>query len=350
MKGVQALSQMIRGGATKLQNRRLGPVVLCIIISFLLVACGGRSESPDRPTNTPVANQDRSTDHVAGLSTAEPSNTPTASQASATGQDARPGTEEFGLSKEGLVRSIEAVEAHIAECMNDAGFEYIAVDYKTVRKGMVADKSLPGLSESQYFKKYGFGISTLYTGLPPQLAEATTPAKIGLGERNVEIFKNLSPADQVAYNHTLFGENTDATFAVAIETEDFSRTGGCTRAAIEQVFTPEQLNTTYLNPKDALIEQDPRMVAALAKFADCLRAEGFDYNYEREVEPDLKKRLYAITGGAPVESLSADARAALTELQGYERALGVVVLKCESKFLDPVEDQVERELFAGRQG
>jgi hypothetical protein len=138
---------------------------------------------------------------------------PSPSTQDASTPDARPGTEEFGLSKEGLVKSIEAVESVIAECMNDAGFEYIAADYKTVRKGMVADKSLPGLSERQYFNKHGFGISTLYTGLPPQLAEAATPAKIGLGEQNVEIFKNLSPADQVAYNHTLFGENADATIS-----------------------------------------------------------------------------------------------------------------------------------------
>jgi peptidoglycan hydrolase-like protein with peptidoglycan-binding domain len=170
--------------------------------------------------------------------------------------------------------------------MNEAGFEYVAVDYNTVRRGMTADKSLPGLSERGYFNQYGFGISTLYTGKPPQLADETTPAKIGLGEQNVETFQNLSPADQVAYNRTLFDDNLDATFAVAIET----------------VFTPEQLSTTYLNPKDALIEQDPRMIEALAEFGECLRAEGFDYTYEREVESDLKERLYAITGGAPAEA------------------------------------------------
>jgi hypothetical protein len=260
-----------------------------------------------------------------------------------------PGTEEFGLSRQGLVEAIEAVESHIAECMNEAGFEYVAVDYRTVRRGMTSDKSLPGLSERAYFSQYGFGISTLYTGLPPQLADETTPARIGLGDKNIDIFRNLSPADQVAYNRTLFGDNADATFAVALETEDFSRTGGCTRAAIEQAFTPEQLSTTYLNPKDALIEQDPRMVKALAEFGDCLRAEGFDYTYEREVEPDLKKRLYEITSGAPVESLSADARAALTELQGEERRLGIVVYECEVKILEPVEDRVERELYAGIQ-
>ena len=339
MKDLQAVVQKFR--ATVLPGHRAGPLTLCLIIGLLLVACGGvstpASTPPDQSTDTPAASQGSATgeDKVA---------------AAEKGEDVMPGTEEFGLTQEDLVKGIEAVESLIATCMSEAGFEYIAVDYNTVRRGMTADKSLPGLSEKEYINQFGFGISTLYTGLAPQLADGFTPAKIGLGERNVQIFNNLSPADQVAHNHTLFGENTDKTFAVAIETEDFSRVGGCTRTAIEQVFTPEQLSTTYLNPKDALIEQDPRMIAALAEFADCVRAGGFDYNYEREVEPDLKKRLYAVTGGAPIESLSADARAALTELQGYERALAVVVYNCESRILDPVEDQVERELFAGHQG
>jgi hypothetical protein len=92
------------------------------------------------------------------------------------------------------------------------------------------------------------------------------------------------------------------------------------------------------------------MITALADFTECLRAEGFDYTHEREVEPDLKRRLYEITGGAPVESLSADAQAALTELQGEERALAVVVYECEVRILEPVEDRIESELFAGRQG
>lgn len=264
-------------------------------------------------------------------------------------QDALAGSEEFGLSKEGLVRTIEAVEAHIANCMREAGFEYVAADYNTVRKGMVADKSLPGLSEIAFVKAHGFGISTLYTGQAPQLSDGYSPAKIGLGQRNIRIFNSLSATDQVAYNFTLFGENSDASFAVALETEDFSRVGGCTRAAVEQVFTPEQLKSTYVNPKDARIEQDPRMAKALAKFADCLRQEGFDYSYERDIEPDLKARLYAITGGAPVEALSSDAKAALAQLQAQERALAIVTYNCETKILDPVEDQIERELYAGRQ-
>lgn len=306
-------------------------LVLGLIVGILATACGGLPAPSESTTSNPAGSQSSTT-----------------SQNSAASQNSVLNTEEFGLTTEELVRSIEEVESLIAQCMSEAGFEYIAVDYNTVRRGMVADKSLPGLSEKQYFDQHGFGISTLYTGLPPQLAEETTPAKIGLGDRNVQIFNSLSPADQVAYNHTLLGENTDATFAVAIEVEDFSRTGGCTRAAIEQVFTPEQLSVTYYNPKDALIEQDPRMVAALAEFAECLRTAGFDYNHEKEIEPDLRNRLAEITDGLPVEALSADAQAALQELQSYERALAVVTYDCEVRILEPVEDQVESELYAGR--
>ncbi len=260
-----------------------------------------------------------------------------------------PGKEEFGMTREELFTAIENVEAEISSCMRAAGFEYVAVDYSTVRRGMTADKSLPGMSEGQFIEQYGFGISTLYTGQAPQLSEQRTPAQIGLGEQNLQIYRNLSAADQVAYSHTLFGEHPDATFAVALETEDFSRTGGCTRSAIEKFFTPEQMSATYLNPFDALVDQDPRMVTANAEFANCLRAAGFDYKHEKEVEPDMRKRLDAITGGAPLEALSSDARAALAELQSYERALAAATLRCERIHLDPVADRVEREYYAGPQ-
>jgi hypothetical protein len=276
------------------------------------------------------------------------SNAP-ANSGGAAGPAKVPGKEEFGMTREELFTAIENVEAEISRCMSAAGFEYIAADYNTVRRGMTADKSLPGMGERQFIQQYGFGISTLYTGLAPQLSDLRTPAQLGLGEQNVQIFQNLSPADQVAYTHTLFGEHPDATFAVALETEDLTRTGGCTRSAIEKYFTPEQMSPTYVNPFDALIDQDARMVAANAEFAACLRADGFEYSSEREVEPDVRKKLDAITGGAPLEALSSDQRAALAELQTYERALAVATITCEERYLDPVADKVEREYYAGPQ-
>jgi len=310
--------QKIKPNPGKSYPHWTGLLMAILLLHLFLAACGGPANLPGQP------------------------NTSTASQTTTT----LPGTEEFGLTQEELVTSIESVESLIAECMREAGFEYVAVDYNTVRRGMVADKSLPGLSEREFIAQYGFGISTLYTGQPPHLATADIPAKIGMGKKNVQIFNNLSPTDQVAYAHTLFGEHTDAAFVVAIEIEDFSRTGGCTGKAIEQVFSPEQLSTSYYNPLDALVNRDPRMVAARTEFTQCVGAAGFDYSDPEDVEADFRKRLDDITEGLPLDALSADARAALEELQAEERAVAVVAMDCEATVLDPVAGQIERELYA----
>jgi hypothetical protein len=258
------------------------------------------------------------------------------------------GGEEFGLTQKELVQSIEKVESLIAKCMQKQGFEYVPSDYKTVRRAMVTEKSLPGMSEDEFVEQYGFGIATRYTGEPPQLTEGYSPARVGLGARNVEIFKKLSPADQVAYNHALLGNNSSATFAMSLEAENFSRCGGCTLDAIKKVFKPDELNVTYYNPKDALVNKDPRMKAALRTYSEKMRAEGFEYNHPDEVEGDVRKRLDAILGGEtpPVDKLSPEKQAALKKLQEYERRVAKANLKLEEEVFDPVESRILKEMYA----
>jgi hypothetical protein len=267
---------------------------------------------------------------------------------SVSAQTALPGTEEFGLTSRDLVQAVEKVEALIAQCMREQGFEYVAADYSTVRRGMATIMSFPGLSEEEFIAEHGFGMSTLYTGQAPQLADGYSPGKAGLGERNIQIFNSLSPADQVAYNRALLGENTDMTFAVALDIEDFSRCGGCTLGAIEQVFEPEQLKESYYNPRDALILKDPRMRDVLRKYADEMRKAGFDYTDPEEVEADVRERLYAITGGGtvPLEQLSPEQLAALHQLQEYEGRVSVINFELEEELIEPLEERIEAELFA----
>ena len=261
---------------------------------------------------------------------------------------APPGKEEFGLSPRQLVQAVEKVEAEIARCMRGQGFEYIAVDFDTVRKGMSADKKLPGISEAEFTDKYGFGVSTLYTGRAPQLEIGYSPGKIGLGERNVAIYKGLSAADQVAYNRALFGQNTDASFAVGLERENFARAGGCTRKGVEQAFAPDQLTATYYNPKDALINKDPRMKTALRQYGEQMRKLGFDYAHPDEVEADVRKRLEALTQGEsiPADKLSPEQVKALKALQDYERRVAKKNHELTEKLFDPVEEQIAKEMFA----
>jgi hypothetical protein len=263
-------------------------------------------------------------------------------------QTPRFGGHEFGLTEKELVQSVEKVEALIAQCMREQGFEYIAVDYQTVRRAMAAKQTLPGMTEEQFMRQYGFGIAVLYTGQAPQLATGYSPARAGLGEQNIKIYSKLSAADQVAYNRALMGENTDATFAVALDQENFARCGGCTRKAIEQVFKPEHLNASYVNPKDAIIKNDRRMREALRRYADAMRKAGFNYSDPDEIEADILGQLLAITGNGtiPVKDLSPEQAAALKKLQEYERRVAKISVDLKEKLIEPIESKIEKELLA----
>jgi hypothetical protein len=263
-------------------------------------------------------------------------------------QTEKPGTEEFGLTMKQLVKAVEDVENRIAKCMRQQGFEYVPADFKTIRRGMLADKTLPGMDEEEFIEQHGFGISTFYTGSAPQLSDGYNPARVGLGDQNVQFFKNLLPADQVAYNRALLGKNTDATFAVALEQENFSRCGGCTLEAVKQVFKPDQLGATYYHPMDVLINKDPRIKAAVRKWSEAMRDAGFSYNHPDDVEPDLTARLHAITDGGttPVTQLPPEQQSALKKLQEYERRVAVVAFKLQEDIFEPVEEQIEKEMYA----
>jgi hypothetical protein len=258
------------------------------------------------------------------------------------------GPEEFGMTQKQLVEAVEHAEQLISKCMRDEGFEYYAADYATIHAGMKADKSMPGLSEEDFINRYGFGVATLYTGQPPQLATGYSPAKVGLGERNVQAFRNLSRADQVAYNRALLGENLGATLAVALETENLAQCGGCTRKAIEQMFKPEQLRASYYNPQNALIGNDPRMKAALRKYAAEMKKAGFDYTHPDEIEPDIRTRLAALTnsGTLLVGQMSPAQRAEFKKLQELELRVAAKDFKLQDELLTPVEERIQQELFA----
>lgn len=258
------------------------------------------------------------------------------------------GTEEFGLTAKQLVEAINKVEAAISKCMRDQGFEYVAADFNTVRRGMAADKKLPGMSEKEFIAKYGFGVATLYTGEPPQLAKGYSPGKEGLGARNVDIYRKLSPQSQVAYNRALFGENAGATFAIGLEMENFSFAGGCTRKGVETYFKPDQLKDTYYNPKDALINKDPRMQAAVRKYSAEMRKAGYDYSHPDNVEHDVRKRLAALSKGGTilVSQMTSEQRSALKELQAFELKVAVKSTQLTEEIVDPVKDKIEEALFA----
>ena len=260
------------------------------------------------------------------------------------------GKEEFGLTGRQLALYIDKVERKIAELMRERGFKYVPIDVRTVRKGMSADKQWKDLSEEVFHNRYGFGVATLYTGQPPQLSDSYCPAREGLGPQNIKIFKGFSPADQVAYNRALFGKNTDASFAVGLETENFSRCGGCTLEAIKAVFPDEVLKADYYNPLDAYVNKHWLMKRVLREYQEEMRKAGFSYSHPDQVEPDIRARLDRITGGEtiPVEKLSPGQKAALEQLKKYELDVAKIHYGLATNIFDPVEERIHKEYFSGK--
>ena len=132
------------------RSGRAGFLALALITSILVTACGGGSlppseASPSTQDTSPQATLPQEVSAQATPTQATP--TQVRPPQATSPQDVRPGTEEFVLSKQELVRTIDAEESLIASCMKYAGIEYIAVEYNTVRQRMLADKSLKGISE-----------------------------------------------------------------------------------------------------------------------------------------------------------------------------------------------------------
>jgi hypothetical protein len=247
------------------------------------------------------------------------------------------GWREFGLTDEQFNEYVEKVQTLLAGCMTEAGFEYVPVDVKTIELAQARVRVDPGVPRVEYKKKYGWGVTTRFDN-PVKDTE--------LGEQNLRIFENLSETNQVAYERTLYGEDSEATFAFTFDEEDFSSTGGCTRKAVEQVFSTEQISPNYSNPKDVLVETDPRIVKAEQEWVRCMEAAGYDgYTDQDELIEEFEERLDALLGELDPEDLSAAKERELKKLQAEEIKAAVADVECQIKHTDAVYDQVELEVF-----
>jgi hypothetical protein len=247
---------------------------------------------------------------------------------------------EFGLSQAQLDTRIEETEKLIASCMTAAGFNYIALDAVTVKKAMNSDQSAPGVSNEEYVKQFGLGITT-------QLDKPLVT--FGAGPENNATIAGLPKNDQVAYKRALWGEALDWNHARALEQEDLSETGGCTRTAAEAKYSATELSSSYVNPGDKVIAQDPRTIAAIEKWGGCMRADGYDYDNPDQVDDDLRQRLDAIAQGQDPQTLTGPALDALHALQGEELAIAAKLTTCEEDIIEPVQAKIEAELYGGPQ-
>lgn len=246
------------------------------------------------------------------------------------------GTREFGLTDQEWTAAVESVQAEIATCMAEAGFEYVPADVDAVELAMQSIRNEPGLTREQYKEQWGYGVTTRFDNVAKQ---------IELGEQNLAIYYSLSDADQVAYDRTLYGEDPDATFSFQFDEEDFEPVGGCTLRAIETTFTDEQLDPDFVNPKDILVEQDGRVAEAELAWTDCMGEAGYEYEDQDEIIEEYGDRLDELLDGDEPEDLTGARAEALAELQREEIDVSLVDLECQINHVDDVVREVEIELF-----
>lgn len=250
-----------------------------------------------------------------------------------------PGIKEFGLTEKGFAEHVEKSQALIAECMTDAGFEYIPVDVQTIEAAQARVRTEPGYTRRTFKEKWGLAVTTRFDN----------PSRdTGLGP-NLQIHNNLPEPEQDAYYQTLFGDDWRADFAFTLDEEDFSSTGGCTREAVAQVFTPAQLKGTYVNPKDVLVEEDPRIIKASKQWSSCMQERGYEYEEDQdEIIEEYEERLEELLDGDDPQTLTGARAESLRKLQQEEIAVSLADLECQLKHTDEIFRKVEFEIFGQR--
>jgi hypothetical protein len=253
------------------------------------------------------------------------------------GRDHLPGALEFGFTEEQFTAHVEKTQALIAKCMADAGFEYVPVNVKTIQTAQKYVRTDPHYTRRDYHAKWGYGETTRFD----------EPSRsVGLGPQNLQIYKALPGPQQEAYDRTLFGTNRHADFVFTLDEEDFSTTGGCTRKAVDQTFKPDQVDGTFENPKDTLINDDERVVAAREKWSACMRGHGYHYKEDQdEIISEYGDRLGKILGEDDPMTLTGDRATQLRALQAQEVAVSLADLDCEIKHTDAVYRTVEIEVY-----
>jgi hypothetical protein len=245
--------------------------------------------------------------------------------------------DQLGFDEAGITARQSRVEASIRDCMRAQGFDYVPAD-PFARRAAVTGAG--HLGEEAFLKRFGYGISTLW----------------GRGgarsDPNRRLRARLAAPDRAAYDQALWGENTGATFQAAVDNGGFSKLGGCTRRATEDVFGGAMVLTriqSKLARLDQRILEDRRMARALKRWSSCMAGAGHRYEHPDEIEGDLIRRMEDVvgpvpgpfaTGPPPGEKPRPYDHAALAALQRDEVAIARADVACERKHVKPVESVV----------
>jgi hypothetical protein len=101
-----------------------------------------------------------------------------------------------------------------------------------------------------------------------------------------------------------------------------------------------------VNPKDVLVENDPRIIQAEDNWTECMRDAGYEYEDDQdEIIEEYEERLDALLDGDNPSTLTGPRAEALRQMQQEEIAVSLVDLECQVEYTDDVFREVEIEIF-----
>lgn len=262
----------------------------------------------------------------------------------------------LGIDKAGMALKQTRVEELVQVCMKQAGFEYIPVDPNASAAAVVGTT---GLSDDEYRKQYGYGISTIFEKVVAALQKA--PASV---DPNASIRSRLDTAGVAAYDKALTGGTVDVSVAGAVDAAkagDLSGLGGCVKEGTVAVFGDSNVTAALVKIEelDKRAEADPRLVAAKEQWAKCMKDAGYDYSDPNAVDGVIQDKLAAIVGASAAKGLGEGGKfnaaafapgnlpaydaAALAKLQVEELSTAQTDLACENKFVKDIDAKVKDE-------
>lgn len=183
------------------------------------------------------------------------------------------------------------VEEQVAACMAKQGFDYTPNVQTADAPAAVAEAS--GLSAKEYAAQYGYGVSTYDdTETTPTEGESGAAGQ----DPNAAAYEQMSESERAAYDSALWGETAtlgdeaddagadpDADFATASATGCYAQAS----AEVEQADPATSgVNAVFANPQFAelltqltaiytTLDQDPAVMDANQKWADCMAKAGY---------------------------------------------------------------------------
>lgn len=182
------------------------------------------------------------------------------------------GSDEGGDLQERFADESRRIEDLVAQCMSDAGFEYVPVDYSG-SSFAAPDQWNP--DDEDWVAEYGYGI-TDFPGRDDAMSDVAD-------DPNSDYLEGLSESQQGAYTEALYGppmEVSDDGTEVSVDGSDWEDLG-CYGAAAQEVsgvdpmqseeYAPlmEALNTLWTEASSA-----PELASIDAKWADCMADDG----------------------------------------------------------------------------